>query len=40
VKRVEREKRADEKRKEETKKLAKKQHCELINNTKKLIKLS
>jgi hypothetical protein len=40
VKRVEREKRAEEKRKEETEKLAKKQHRELINNTKKLIKLS
>jgi hypothetical protein len=40
AKRVEREKRADEKRKEEAEKLAKKQHRELINNTKKLIKLS
>ncbi|RYN89936.1 hypothetical protein AA0120_g6512 [Alternaria tenuissima] len=40
VKRVERERRAEEKRKEEAEKLAKKQHRELINNTKKLIKLS
>jgi hypothetical protein len=40
MKRVERERRAEEKRKEEAEKLAKKQHRELINNTKKLIKLS
>ena len=40
VKRVERERRAEEKRKEEAEKLAKKQHQQLINNTKKLIKLS
>ncbi|RYO08465.1 hypothetical protein AA0111_g12884 [Alternaria arborescens] len=40
VKRVERERRAEEKKKEEAEKLAKKQHRELINNTKKLIKLS
>ena len=40
VKRVERERRAEEKRKEEAEKLAKKQHRELINNTKKLTKLS
>jgi hypothetical protein len=40
AKRVEREKRADEKREEEAEKMAKKQHQQLINNTKKLIKLS
>jgi hypothetical protein len=40
VRRVERERRAEEKRKEEAEKLAKKQHRELVNNTKKLIKLS
>jgi hypothetical protein len=40
VKRVERERRAEEKRKEKAEKLAKKQHRELINNTKKLIELS
>jgi hypothetical protein len=39
VKRVERERRAEEKRKEDAAKLAKKQHQELINNTKKLIQL-
>jgi fructose/tagatose bisphosphate aldolase len=40
VKRVGRERRAEEKRKEDAAKLAKKQHQELINNTKKLIQLS
>jgi 23S rRNA pseudoU1915 N3-methylase RlmH len=40
VKRVERERQAEEKRKEDAAKLAKKQHQQLINNTKKLIKLS
>ena len=40
AKRVERERQAEEKRKEDAAKLAKKQHRELINNTKKLIQLS